>query len=52
MEDIEWQGFIQVELRVGRIITSELFPEARKLAHKPLIDSFVVALANLLTRMP
>ncbi|TAK82092.1 MAG: tRNA-binding protein, partial [Aquabacterium sp.] len=30
MEQIEWNDFTKVELRVGRVISAEPFPEARK----------------------
>lgn len=38
METIAWQDFEKVELRVGRIITAEVFPEARKPAFILQVD--------------
>ncbi len=38
MKKISWQEFEQVELRVGTIIKTEDFPEAKKSAYKLTID--------------
>ena len=38
MQHISWDEFIRVELRVGRIIAAELFPQARKPAYKLQVD--------------
>lgn len=38
MNEIAWEDFVRVELRVGRVLTAEPFPEARKPAYKLLID--------------
>lgn len=38
MATIQWQDFEQIELRVGRIVRAEGFPQARKPAYKLWID--------------
>lgn len=38
METIEWSDFIKVELRVGRIVSAEIFAEARKPAYILHVD--------------
>ena len=38
METITWQNFEQVELRVGTILETAEFPEARKPAYKVRVD--------------
>lgn len=38
METIGWNDFMRVELRVGRVVGAETFPQARKPAYKLLVD--------------
>jgi tRNA-binding protein len=38
MQQIEWNDFVKVELRVGRVIAAASFPEARKPAYRLQID--------------
>jgi tRNA-binding protein len=38
METIAWDDFARVELRVGRIISADTFPEARKPAYVLRVD--------------
>ncbi len=38
MEEISWSEFEKVELRVGRVVSAESFPEARKPAYILHVD--------------
>ncbi len=38
METISWDDFTRVELRVGRIVSAAVFPEARKPAYVLRVD--------------
>lgn len=38
MDTIDWNDFTRVELRVGRVIAAEPFPEARRPAYKLHVD--------------
>ena len=38
METISWKDFDKVELRVGRIVSAEVFAEARKPSYKLQVD--------------
>ncbi len=38
MDQISWDEFAKIELRVGKIVSAEVFAEARKPAYKLLVD--------------
>ena len=38
MQEISWNDFMKVELRVGRVLQAEVFKEARKPAYELLVD--------------
>ena len=38
MQQIDWEDFMKVELRVGRVLSAEPFPQARKPAYILQVD--------------
>lgn len=38
MQEISWNDFMKVELRVGRVVSAEVFKEARNPAYKLQVD--------------
>ena len=38
MDRIDWEDFQRVELRVGRVVDVQTFPEARKPAYRLVVD--------------
>ena len=38
MQEIGWDDFMKVELRVGRVLTAEVFAQARKPAYVLQVD--------------
>jgi len=38
METISWDDFSKIELRVGRVLSAEVFPQARKPAYVLTVD--------------
>jgi hypothetical protein len=51
METISWNDFEKVELRVGRVVSAEPFPEARKPAYILHVD-FGEAIGTAHVRVP
>jgi tRNA-binding protein len=45
MNQIEWSDFTKVELRVGRVLSAEAFPEARRQAYK--LKSFILIVDSI-----